>query len=78
MGFSKLVQSALDLADDFAPLLAGTPVGVAIKVGERILTLIDSVRETANEDETGALNARREVLEPQVMAHLDRTIKSLG
>lgn len=78
MSFSKIIQGVLDVADKAAPLLAGTPIGAAVATGKAVLDLIDMVKDLASEDEAGALNARRETLEPLVMAHLDRTIESLG
>ena len=78
MSFSKIIQGVLDVAEQIAPLLAGTPIGAAVLAGKAVIDLIDSVKDVASEDEAGALIARRETLEPLVMAHLDRTIGSLG
>ena len=77
MTFSNIVQSALDLADDLAPFIEGTPVAAAVNIAKGVVTLIENVRETATEDEVGALNARIERLQ-EVLAHLDKTIASLG
>ena len=78
MSFSNIVNQALKLADTIAPLLAGTPVGPIIAIGKGIIGLIDDLKTTASIDELPELNRRRDVLEPLVMAHLDKTIASLG
>lgn len=77
MSFSKIVQSALDLADHLAPFIEGTPVAAAVNIAKAVVSHIENVRETATTDEIGALNARIERLD-EVLAHLDKTIASLG
>jgi hypothetical protein len=77
MSFSKIVQSALDVADELAPFIEGTPVAAAVNTAKAVVNLIENVRETATTDEAGALNARIKRLD-EVLAHLDRTIASLG
>lgn len=77
MSFSKIVQSALDVADQLAPFIAGTPVAAAVNIAKAAVKLIEDVRETATADEIGALNARIDRLDA-VLAHLDATIASLG
>lgn len=78
MSLSSIIEGVIDVAEKLAPLLAGTPIGAAVLAGKAVIDLIDSVKDVASEDEARALIARRETLEPLVMAHLDRTIKSLG
>ena len=78
MSLSSIIEGVIDVAEKLTPLLAGTPVGAAVLAGKAVIDLIDSVKDVASEDEAGALTARRETLEPLVMAHLDRTIGSLG
>lgn len=77
MSFSKIVQSALDIADQLAPFIEGTPVAAAVNIAKAAVKLIEDVRETATTDEAAALNTRIERLDA-VLAHLDRTIASLG
>lgn len=77
MSFSKIVQSALDVVDQLTPFIEGTPVAAAVNIAKAAVKLIEDVRETANGNEAAALNARIERLDA-VLAHLDRTIASLG
>jgi hypothetical protein len=78
MDLSKMVSNVLHLAETFSPLLAGTPAGPIIAAGKAVLDLVDDVRHVAASDDVPALNAARDRLEPLVMAHLNRTIDSLG
>jgi hypothetical protein len=76
--FSKIAASVLDTAEKFAPLLEGTPVGAVVLAGKSILDLIDNVKEVASSDDAAALSAKRDELEPLVLAHIDRTMDELG
>jgi hypothetical protein len=78
MDLNKIASSALAIAEALKPLLAGTPVGGIVLAGKAALDLIDDVRHIAATDDVPALNKMRDELEPLVLAHLDRTINSLG
>ena len=77
MDLNKIVSGVLDVAEKLTPLLSGTPAGAVVLAGKSVLDLIDTVQEVAAEDDVAKLKARREELEPKVLAHLDRTIASL-
>lgn len=77
MDLSKIVSGVLDVAEKLLPALEGTPAGAVVEAGKSVLDLIDQVREVASTDDAKALEAKREELEPRVLAHLDRTIDSL-
>lgn len=78
MDLNSIATRALAIADALKPLLVGTPVGGIVLAGKAALDLIEDVRHVASIDDVPALNAMRDELEPLVMAHLDRTINSLG
>lgn len=78
MNLNKIIGSVLDVAEKIAPALEGTPVAAVVAAGKSVLDLIDTVKEVARADEAEALQAKREELEPRVLAHLDRTIDRLG
>jgi hypothetical protein len=78
MDLAKIVSGALAVAEALKPLLAGTPVGGIVEAGKAALDLIDDARKIAGTEDVQALNAMRDELEPLVLAHLDRTINSLG
>jgi hypothetical protein len=77
MDLSKIVSGVLDVAEKLLPALEGTPAGAVVEAGKSVLDLIDQVREVVSTDDAAALQAKREALEPKVLAHLDRTIDSL-
>ncbi len=76
--WTKLLGQVADVAEKVTPLLQGTPAGAVVLVGKSVLDLIEGVRQVASADEVVVLEEKREQLEPLVMAHLDRTIASLG
>lgn len=77
MDLSKIVSGVMDVAEKLMPLLDGTPVGAVVQAGKSVLDLIDNVKDVASTDDAAALQAKRDELEPKVLAHLDRTIDSL-
>ena len=77
MDLSKIVSGVLDVAEKLAPALEGTPVAAVVQAGKSVLDLINTVKEVAPSTDAAALQAKREELEPRVLAHLDRTIDSL-
>jgi hypothetical protein len=75
---STIVDGILDLADKILPALEGTPVPAIVAAGKAAIDLIDKARDVASDTDQARLSAKRNELEPRVMAHLDKTIASLG
>ena len=76
--WDKLLKKVVNVAETVTPLLQGTPAGAVVAVGKSVLDLIDEVQAVASADDVEVLAAKRADLEPLVLAHLDRTIASLG
>ena len=75
--FTAIARKALAVAETLTPLLSGTPAAAVVAAGKSVLDLIEEVQAVASTEDAAALKAKREELEPLVLAHLDRTIDSL-
>ena len=78
MNVAKIAAGVLDVMEKLAPALDGTPASAVIAAGAALLDLVDEVKTTLKEDDAAVLQRRRDEFEPLVMAHLSRTIASLG
>lgn len=86
MSLFSLLEKAVDMAEELAPLIGhGAPEVVAL--GQQVISLIDSAKaaydtnpdpDTPRTEQTLAeLSEVRETLEAQVNAHVDRTTAAL-
>lgn len=57
--------------------LSGGAIPALIGIGGDVLDLIDKAKEVVKSDDVPQLNALRDQLEPLVMAHADKTEKTL-